>query len=130
MSYSLWAVNGHSNIVRHYIEDGSASEAVKNRIMGECLLWKAMAYFYLVRTFGDVPIVHDNVAMIEDNTYNEQPKVYKADVYEYIVMTLEKAIEPASREMFRRSPRQVLCERPVGKGLPDQGWCYWFAEQC
>ena len=93
MSYSLWAVNGHSNIVRHYIEDGSASEAVKNQTMGECLLWKAMAYFYLVRTFGDVPIVHDNVAMIEDNTYNEQPKVYKADVYEYIVMTLEKAIE-------------------------------------
>ena len=93
MSYSLWAVNGHSNIVRHYIEDGSASQAVKNQTMGECLLWKAMAYFYLVRTFGDVPIVHDNVAMIEDNTYNEQPKVYKADVYEYIVMTLEKAIE-------------------------------------
>ena len=95
MSYSLWAVNGHANIVRHYIEDGSASEAVKNQTMGECLLWKAMAYFYLVRTFGDVPIVHDNVAMIEDNTYNEQPKVYKADVYEYIVMTLEKAIELA-----------------------------------
>ena len=93
MSYSLWAVNGHSNIVRHYIEDGSASQAVKNQTMGECLLWKAMAYFYLVRTFGDVPIVHDNVSMIEDNTYNEQPKVYKADVYEYIVMTLEKAIE-------------------------------------
>ncbi len=93
MSYSLWAVNGHSNIVRHYIEDGSASEAVKNQTMGECLLWKAMAYFYLVRTFGDVPIVHDNVSMIEDNTYNEQPKVYKADVYEYIVMTLEKAID-------------------------------------
>ena len=93
MSYSLWAVNGHSNIVRHYIEDGGASQAVKNQTMGECLLWKAMAYFYLVRTFGDVPIVHDNVAMIEDNTYNEQPKVYKADVYEYIVMTLEKAIE-------------------------------------
>ena len=93
MSYSLWAVNGHANIVRHYIEDGSASQAVKNQTMGECLLWKAMAYFYLVRTFGDVPIVHDNVSMIEDNSYNDQPKVQKADVYEYIVMTLEKAIE-------------------------------------
>ena len=42
MSYSLWAVNGHSNIVRHYIEDGGASQAVKNQTMGECLLWKAM----------------------------------------------------------------------------------------
>lgn len=93
MSYSLWAVNGHSNIVRKYIEGGGASEAVKNQTMGECLLWKAMAYFYLVRTFGDVPIVHDNAGMIEGGTYNEQYKVHKADVYEYIVMTLEKAIE-------------------------------------
>ena len=93
MSYSLWAVNGHSNVVRKYIEGGGASQAVKNQTMGECLLWKAMAYFYLVRTFGDVPIVHDNVTMIESGTYNEQPKVQKADVYEYIVMTLEKAIE-------------------------------------
>ena len=93
MSYSLWAVNGHSNVVRHYIEEGGASEAVKNQTMGECLLWKAMAYFYLVRTFGDVPIVHDNASMITAGTYNDQPKVQKADVYEYIIMTLEKAIE-------------------------------------
>ena len=93
MSYSLWAVNGHSNIVRKYIEGGSASQAIKNQTMGECLLWKAMAYFYLVRTFGDVPIVHDNAGMIEAGDYNEQPRVQKADVYEYIVMTLEKAIE-------------------------------------
>ena len=93
MSYSLWAVNAHSNVVRHYIEGGGASEAVKNQTMGECLLWKAMAYFYLVRTFGDVPIVHDNAKMIEEGSYNDQMKVYKSDVYEYIVMTLEKAIE-------------------------------------
>ena len=93
MSYSLWAVNGHSNIVRKYIEGGGASQAVKDQTIGECLLWKAMAYFFLVRTFGDVPIVHDNAAMIESGTYNDQPKVQKSDVYEYIVMTLEKAIE-------------------------------------
>ena len=80
-------------MVRHYIEGGGASEAVKNQTMGECLLWKAMAYFYLVRTFGDVPIVHDNAKMIEEGSYNDQMKVYKSDVYEYIVMTLEKAIE-------------------------------------
>lgn len=93
MSYSLWAVNGHSNIVRKYIEDGGASTAVKYQTIGECLLWKAMAYFYLVRTFGDVPIVHDNAGMIEAGDYNDQMKVQKADVYEYICMTLEEAID-------------------------------------
>ena len=92
MSYSLWAVNAHSNVVRKYIEGGGASQAVKNQTMGECLLWKAVAYFYLVRTFGDVPIVHDNATMLEAGDYNDQPKVQKADVYEYIVMTLEEAI--------------------------------------
>ncbi len=93
MSYSLWAVNAHSNIVRNYIANGGASQAVKNQTIGECLLWKAMAYFYLVRTFGEVPIVHDNGGMIEAGTYNDQYKVQKTDVYEYIIMTLEKAIE-------------------------------------
>ena len=94
MSASLWAVNTHATTVYNNIKNASgASAAVKNATMGECLTWKAMAYFYLVRTFGDVPIVHDVNSMIEGGNYNDQMKVQKADVYEYIVMTLEKAIE-------------------------------------
>ncbi len=98
MSYSLWAVNGHANIVRKYIEGGDASMSVKEQTIGECLVWKAMAYFYLVRTFGDVPIVHDNTEMIEAGNYNDQYKVQKADVYEYICMTLEEAIRRLPEE--------------------------------
>lgn len=93
MSYSLWSVNAHANLLISYIKSGGASQAGKNQAIGECLLWKAMAYFYLVRTFGEVPIVHDNNAMIESNTASAQPKVQKEDVYEYIIMTLDKAIE-------------------------------------
>ncbi len=70
-----------------------ASQAAKNKAIGEALAWKAMAYFMLVRTFGDVPIIHDNTEVIKDATYNDQYKVEKADVYEYIIMTLEKAME-------------------------------------
>lgn len=93
MSCSLWAVIGHCNIVYNYIKGGGASEAVKNQTLGECLTWKAMAYFYLVRSFGDVPIIHDNSTMLADGSYNNVNKVRKADVYEYIVMTLEKAMD-------------------------------------
>ena len=93
MSYSLWAAIGHSNTVYRRLKTANASEAVKNQCMGECLAWKAMAYFYLVRTFGDVPIVHDNTEELNGGAYNEKFKVQKADVYEYIIMTLEKAIE-------------------------------------
>lgn len=94
MSYSLWAVNGHASTVYNNIQasDGP-SQSVKNQTMGECLLWKAMAYFYLVRTFGEVPIIHNIAEVIEQGSYNEQYKVLQADVYEYIIMTLEKAVE-------------------------------------
>lgn len=95
MAYSLWAVNAQCNTVINNIRNssGTASQAVKNKAMGEALAWKGMAYFLLVRTFGDVPIIHDNTEVIKEATYNEQTKVEKADVYEYIVMTLEKAME-------------------------------------
>ena len=95
MSYSLWAVNAHCNTVINNIRNstGTASQETKNKAIGEALAWKAMAYFLLVRTFGDVPIIHDNTQVIKDASYNEQSKVKMADVYEYVVMTLEKAME-------------------------------------
>lgn len=93
MSYSLWSVIGHANTVYNNLKGATASENVKRQCMGECLAWKAMAYFYLVRSFGDVPIVHDNSMMLADGSYSNTHKVKKEDVYEYIIMTLEKAME-------------------------------------
>ena len=107
MSYSLWAVIGHANTVYNNLNNAKASQTAINTAKGECLTWKAMAYFYLVRSFGDVPIIHDNSQEIADGTYNEKYKVYKADVFDYIIMTLEKAIE-------------LLPERPMSPGRIDK----------
>lgn len=94
LSYSLWAVNGHANTVIMNIRNSSGpSQAVKNQCIGEALTWKALAYFFMVRTFGDVPIIHDNNQVLTSGQYNNVYKAPKADVYEYIVMTLEKAME-------------------------------------
>lgn len=94
MSYSLWSINAHCNtVINNLLGSSGASQEVINQCIGECLAWKAMAYFFLVRNFGDVPIVHDNTAIITEGTYNELQKVEKADVYEYIILTLEKALE-------------------------------------
>lgn len=93
MSYSLWAVIGHASTVYNNLKGSPASAAVVNQCMGECLTWKAMAYFYLVRSFGEVPIIHNNSEELENGTYNTAVKVKRADVYEYIIMTLEKAME-------------------------------------
>lgn len=95
MSYSLWAINAQCNTVINNIlnSDGNFTAETRDRCIGEALAWKAMAYFFLVRTFGDVPIIHDNTEIIKDNSYNEVFKVEKADVYEYIILTLEKAMD-------------------------------------
>ena len=59
MSYSLWAVNGHANTVIHNIVNSEGpSEAAKRKYIAEALVWKAFAYFFMVRTFGPVPIIH------------------------------------------------------------------------
>lgn len=93
MAYSLWSEISHCSTVYESIKGSTASEAVKNQCMGEALAWKAMAYFFLVRSFGDVPLIHSNSETLAIGDYNELPKVEKADVYEYIIMTLEKALE-------------------------------------
>lgn len=93
MSYSLWAVIGHSSTVYNNLQDSPATESVVEQCMGECLVWKAFAYFYLVRSFGEVPIIHNVEEELENGTYNEAVKVKRADIYEYIIMTLEKAME-------------------------------------
>ena len=92
-SCSLWAVNAQANTIYNRLQTANASASAKNTAMGECLAWKAMAYFYLVRIWGDVPIVHNNSSEIAAGDYNNKYKVKEADVYEYIVMTLEKAID-------------------------------------
>lgn len=94
MSYSLWSVNAHANTVIYNIRNSEGpSQAIKNQCIGEALTWKAFAYFYMVRSFGEVPIIHDNAEMIGSGEYNNVYKVTRANVYEYIIMTLEKAME-------------------------------------
>ena len=82
MSYSLWAVNGHANIVIHNIEnsEGPSAEA-KMKTIGEALTWKAFAYFFLVRTFGEVPIIHDNTELLGTGAYNTVSKVTRANLF-------------------------------------------------
>lgn len=94
MSYSLWAVNGHANtVVMNILNSEGPSQAAKNQAIGEALTLKALAYFFMVRTFGEVPIIHDNTEVLTSGQYNNVFKATKANVYEYIIVTLEKAME-------------------------------------
>jgi len=93
-SNSLWLVNGHCNSVIENIatKAGSdVSQTTKNTVTGEAMVWKAMAYFYLVRCWGAVPIVHSNSEIIGAGTATQLRRNRAEDVYEYIIRTINKA---------------------------------------
>ena len=95
-SASLWSVNAYCNTLIENLNLKAGPEVSKfalNTVKGEALTWKAMTYFYLVRIWGAVPIIHNNSEIISNNNSNSIAKNNVEDVYKYIVMTLDKAIE-------------------------------------
>ena len=106
MSSSLWAVNAHATTVYNRLKQVSGvNQETVNMCMGEALTWKAFAYFFLVRSFGEVPIIHDMSALIASNGYNDVYKAPKADVYNYIVKVLEKAMELLPKKVANKDGR-------------------------
>lgn len=93
MVRTQWAAIGNANIVYNNIKGGNAPQDAKDATMGECLVWKALGYFNLVRMLGPIPIVHDNSADIGSGIYADKYCVETADAYEYTIMTLERAME-------------------------------------
>lgn len=101
MSYSLWSVNGHVNtVIDNILNSQGPSQEAKDKYIGEALTLKALAYFFMVRTFGDVPIVNNNTDLLNSGTYNTIKKVMRADVYEYIIMNLEKAMTLLPKDSY------------------------------
>lgn len=96
MSASLWSVNAYCNVALKNIDEKAGSACTQtaiNAAKGEALTWKAMTYFYLVRNFGGVPIIHDNTSMINSGEYNNVYRAKPENVYDYIIKTLKQAIE-------------------------------------
>lgn len=95
-SEALWSVNAYANSIIENINlkaGAAVSPEVRATVKGEALVWKAMAYFFLVRTFGEVPVVHSNSDIISAGTYNDLYKATKENIYDYIIMTLAQAAE-------------------------------------
>jgi hypothetical protein len=67
----------------------SVPASVVNSALGEARLMRATAYFYLVRTFGNVPLVEDPLLYASNfGTVNTNPI---SDVYKFIVRDLQFA---------------------------------------
>jgi len=90
---SLYGVIAQCNSVIIAIETQSGpsiSEIQLNNALGEARTIRALAYFHLVRLFGDIPI-YDNTELAALNT--EIRKNFASDVYRFIKEDLNFAID-------------------------------------
>ncbi|MDF9796610.1 hypothetical protein OKW21_001873 [Catalinimonas alkaloidigena] len=83
------AIARANNAIRYIPETPGLADADANRLMAEARFFRAFAYFYLVRFYGEVPLIEEPYEAIED-IYVASSSV--ADVYNLIVSDLEYAI--------------------------------------
>lgn len=90
---SLWANVAQSNYLINNLAERvspSVSQNVINNALGEAYFIRATAYFYLVRIWGNIPIIENNLNHVTDPQLNTNPV---SDVYELIRRDYTKAIE-------------------------------------
>mgnify|MGYP003605763741 CR=1 FL=1 len=96
---SCWAVVAQSNALIHYLPQRvgpAVSDEVLNNALGEAHFMRALAYFYLVRLWGAVPIIENNLDHLAQPQINTNPV---QDVYTFIENDLKFGIENLKEKM-------------------------------
>lgn len=105
--------------VQNYCTD-AVSPDVKNLAIGEALLMRATAYFYLVRSWGDVIVYEDNV---DATSVPVRPLTKEEDVLKFIVNDLVKAIDYLPTTSNNHHATKYAAEALLAKVLLAQsGW--------
>ena len=88
---SLFIVVAQSNAVINNLPakaSASVDKAVVNNALGEAHLFRALAYFHLVRAWGPVPIIENSLDYVQNFQVNTNPVT---DIYKFIVNDLKFA---------------------------------------
>ena len=91
--YNAWkGIYQANNLLANY-QKADAPDSIKTRIAGQCYFLRAMGFYYLVRTFGALPLVTTPV-----NPNSHPPRQDVAKVYDTIIADLQhaKAMLPVS----------------------------------
>lgn len=90
------SLNSEGKFKEKYNSDPAFKEAV-NTCIGELRFFRAIAYFNLVRWFGPVPVIYDNLKQLPQP--DSWTPVVEQDVYQFIVKDLDDAVAklPATR---------------------------------
>lgn len=90
---ALFSVVAQANLLINSLSNLSSENLDQegiNNALGEARFIRAMAYFHIVRLWGDVPIIENNLDLIYEPKIPKNPVT---DVYRFIKMDLEFAIE-------------------------------------
>ena len=78
----------HANLIIEKLENSPLKpESVRNQLVGEAKLVRALYYFYMVNFFGDVPLVTGT----DYNVNGRLPRASSQQIYEVIIDDLESA---------------------------------------
>jgi starch-binding outer membrane protein, SusD/RagB family len=124
----LYGVIAQTNLVLQKVPGISMNEAQKKKILGEAKFLRAWSYFYLVRLFGDVPLITDPIVDAHSPDFFPA-RTGKENVYKLIVddlLAAESAGLPATETTGRISlgaVKSLLAEvyltmagQPLNKG--------------
>ncbi|GAA4813309.1 RagB/SusD family nutrient uptake outer membrane protein [Litoribaculum gwangyangense] len=90
---ALFAVVAQANTIINTLPlavNPSISRDVVNNALGEARFIRAVAYFYIVRIWGSVPIIEDNASIVLEPRVPRNPV---SDIYRFIKEDLEFAVE-------------------------------------
>ena len=105
--------------INDYCTD-DVSEEVKNMAIGEALLMRATAYFYLVRSWGPVIVYDDNIEMTKNPV---KPLTKEEDVLKFIIIDLVNAISYLPSTITDHHATKYTAEAMLAKVLLAQsGW--------
>ena len=90
-----------ANIIINNVESGTISETLKKQLKGEALFFRGYFYFYLVRTFGGVPLFDKQppisaTSVISRNSIAETYAFIEKDLKEAASLLPEKNNYPAT----------------------------------
>lgn len=84
------AISRANLAINNIPETPGLTDTEKNQLMAQAMFFRAFNYFYLVKTFGDVPLILEPYSSLE-NLYVERTPI--AQVYAQIVEDLTFAVE-------------------------------------
>jgi hypothetical protein len=86
----LYSVIAQTNLVLDNVPGIKMDEAKKKQVLGEAQFLRAWSYFYLVRLYGDVPLLTVSILSASDPMVNA-PRTSRDSVYQQVITDLKAA---------------------------------------